>query len=336
MSFRALQIALLSALCYSLLIILLAQGLLQPGMADVVTPRIGLDLFNKTFLRLLVFLCFGLASAYVSKVCRYADRRVDRLRKIAGLIFRHVRVGLLLLDGNRMVEVNDRACYLLQRSRESLLGQPIGKVMQDECPKDTIDGRKQRVVCRFQRKDGSSFPAAIEVSRLSVDAEVLPFVLRSGMVEVQILVFSDVTNLLEMQEHVRDAERLRAAAKTTSEIAHEIRNPLAAISGTVQLLQRMEEKSDDGDPRYQLLRGERRSGVYQQVVMASEELDRTIERFINYAESRPETLSRLIGYNDSLREPSSCSYANGENLDRENEQGTISGSNRDEFAGERE
>jgi len=52
-----------------------------------------------------------------------------------------------------------------------------------------------------------------------------------------IFVFQDLTRLKTMEEHMRRMERLAFAGNIAAEIAHEIKNPLASISGAVELVQ---------------------------------------------------------------------------------------------------
>ncbi|GKT07849.1 nitrogen regulation protein NR(II) [Desulforhabdus sp. TSK] len=52
-----------------------------------------------------------------------------------------------------------------------------------------------------------------------------------------VFIFQDLTQLKAMAEHVQRMERLAFAGRIASEIAHEIKNPLAAMSGAVQMLQ---------------------------------------------------------------------------------------------------
>jgi two-component system sensor histidine kinase PilS (NtrC family) len=53
-----------------------------------------------------------------------------------------------------------------------------------------------------------------------------------------IAIFTDLTEAKAMEEKVRSADRLAAVGELSASIAHEIRNPLAAISGSVELLSR--------------------------------------------------------------------------------------------------
>ena len=51
-----------------------------------------------------------------------------------------------------------------------------------------------------------------------------------------VLIFEDVTRVREMEERMKRADQFASLGKLASAIAHEIRNPLASISGSIQLL----------------------------------------------------------------------------------------------------
>lgn len=53
-----------------------------------------------------------------------------------------------------------------------------------------------------------------------------------------ILIFEDLTKLIEMEQHLRRSDKLAAIGKLAAGIAHEIRNPLAAVSGSIEVLSR--------------------------------------------------------------------------------------------------
>ena len=52
-----------------------------------------------------------------------------------------------------------------------------------------------------------------------------------------VVIFQDVTRVVSMEQELRRSERLAAVGEMAARMAHEIRNPLASISGSVQLLQ---------------------------------------------------------------------------------------------------
>ncbi|MCA9525350.1 MAG: PAS domain-containing protein [Myxococcales bacterium] len=89
-----------------------------------------------------------------------------------------------------------------------------------------------------------------------------------------IVIFQDLTQLRELERAVRVSERLAAVGELAAGLAHEIRNPLAGISGSVQLLQQAVE-----DP-LQL----RLMGIVQREI---DRLDGLIASFLRFARPRP-------------------------------------------------
>lgn len=93
--------------------------------------------------------------------------------------------------------------------------------------------------------------------------------------------FQDLTEILKLEEEIRRQDRLAALGKMAAGIAHEIRNPLAAMRGSIQMLQ-SELRLDD--EQHKLMRI---------VLRESDRLNRTIEDFLRYARPRPLQLTSL-------------------------------------------
>src|SRR5205807_4513921 len=66
---------------------------------------------------------------------------------------------------------------------------------------------------------------------------------RSGDVEAAVAVIRDMTHLHQLESVLRRGETLASAGQIAMGLAHEIRNPLGAIRGAVQLMRR--ELGDD-------------------------------------------------------------------------------------------
>lgn len=79
----------------------------------------------------------------------------------------------------------------------------------------------------LKRQDGRSIPVGVGLSPLR-DAD--------GTVLGLIAIFQDLTEKRRIEERLRQADRLAAVGHLAASIAHEIRNPLAAISGSIQVL----------------------------------------------------------------------------------------------------
>ena len=71
--------------------------------------------------------------------------------------------------------------------------------------------------------------------------------LRDGHDEVigRVVNFQDLTELKRLEQHARRAERLATIGHLAAGIAHEIRNPLASISGSIELLRQSPQGSED-------------------------------------------------------------------------------------------
>jgi two-component system sensor histidine kinase PilS (NtrC family) len=107
------------------------------------------------------------------------------------------------------------------------------------------------------------------------------YVLRDGEAgaEGHVVIFQDVTDVVEMEASLRQSERLAAIGELSASIAHEIRNPLAAISGSIEMLRG--ERAGQGDSVDS-------AHLMNIALREVDRLDRLISDFLRYA--RPEPL----------------------------------------------
>jgi two-component system sensor histidine kinase PilS (NtrC family) len=104
-----------------------------------------------------------------------------------------------------------------------------------------------------------------------------------------IFIFQDVTHWLRLEQQVRIKDRMAAIGELSAGLAHEIGNPLAAISGSVQLL------SSSVPPPTSAHR------LLEIILNESRRLDRTIKGFLRYA--RPSERSDVeFDIGEALRE----------------------------------
>jgi two-component system sensor histidine kinase PilS (NtrC family) len=95
-----------------------------------------------------------------------------------------------------------------------------------------------------------------------------------------VLTFQDLTEVMELEREVRRQERLAALGKMAAGLAHEIRNPLASMRGSVQVLANELSLSRD------------QSQLMEIVLRESDRLNRIVSDFLTYA--RPPRIERTV------------------------------------------
>jgi two-component system sensor histidine kinase PilS (NtrC family) len=94
-------------------------------------------------------------------------------------------------------------------------------------------------------------------------------------------VFQDITEVMKLEERMRMADRLAAVGELSAGIAHEIRNPLASISGSVEVL------------KDELSLSEENQKLFDLIIKESDRLNQILTDFLEYARIGPALLSKV-------------------------------------------
>jgi len=208
--------------------------------------------------------------------------RVQKARWEVRNIIDNIRSGLLTIDRQGMViRVNPACCRILEMESRDMLG------------------RKLEDICRggMEELDQEIYPVAqgkppvdrgeIEIKRLGrkvpLGLNVNHVTAPNGKIIGAISIFTDLTREKEMKERVRESDRLAAIGELAASIAHEIRNPLASIRGSVEML------DDDLDlDGYQ-------AELMALVLKESGRVNTIINDFLAYSRMRPTSRRRFSG-----------------------------------------
>jgi two-component system sensor histidine kinase PilS (NtrC family) len=114
-------------------------------------------------------------------------------------------------------------------------------------------------------------------TKVYLGLSVSPFLDNTAKTSGLICIFQDLTELKDMEEQIARADRLAAVGQLAAGVAHEIRNPLASISGAIQMLRSELELSEDN------------KALMEIILRESTRLDAILSDFLNYA--RPKTLT---------------------------------------------
>jgi two-component system, NtrC family, sensor histidine kinase PilS len=228
----------------------------------------------QVFINILSFYIVGLLSGYLSERLRKTRKELreksidlEDLRVLQDHILRSVGSGIVTMDlrgniaswnpaaehitGYRYDEIKERWQQVFGDSIKGIFGHT-----------DSLKARPFRFNGQIVKKDGSSALLGMTASLLRDDADAVRGI---------ILVFQDITKLIEMEEQVKIKERLATVGSLAAGIAHEIRNPLASLSGSIQVLQGELDLQDDNKHLMDI------------VVRETDRLNTIIMEFLEYA-----------------------------------------------------
>ena len=177
--------------------------------------------------------------------------------------------GLIVTDAHGIVVLFNRTAEtIIGRRADDVLGQPMDRVLP--LPTAVADtGLPVRQECTFTRIDGSV---------IELGATVAPLMAGGGGRAGQLVTFQDLTLINQRDAERQRQERLAAVGEMAAGIAHEIRNPLASMSGSIQLLRRELSLRDD------------QATLLDIVLRESQRLNDIIKNFLSYA--GPQRVSR--------------------------------------------
>ena len=176
-----------------------------------------------------------LSSFLVGELERAGQALSERTSDLEHLRTLHQRTVESLMSGlfttdveGRVTSFNPEAERITGLSRADARGRDMEKILPGvrELLRHRV-GSNSRSRMRFTDREG-------RVLHLGIGA----YVLRDGdgSAEGHVVIFQDVSGVVQMEQELTRSERLAAVGALSASIAHEIRNPLAAISGAIQLL----------------------------------------------------------------------------------------------------
>jgi two-component system sensor histidine kinase PilS (NtrC family) len=201
-------------------------------------------------------------------------KHLSDLQAFRDLIFESVGSGLVGVDPSGRVTAFNRAAESITGVRasdavdqgwETIFGEGVDL---DEVRRAVSEGSEPapRYEFRLRRRDGQEVPVGISF-----------WSLRSGTGDVAGLigVCQDLSSIKQMEQRMRQADRLAAVGRLSANMAHEIRNPLASISGAVEALAR------DLPPDHT------RGQLVEIVLRESARLNQIVGDFLEYARPAP-------------------------------------------------
>ncbi len=216
-----------------------------------------------------------------------------QVRLEADEILATIRSGVITVDGEgRLGYINPRGRRILgAQASDFTAGTPVmetlrvrSRELHDAISRGIRDHvRISRGEAAVRRSDGTLFPVGLSTTTF----------LRPGSTHPSVTaIFTDISDLKRLQEFRVRTERLEAVAALSASLAHEIRNPLAAIRSAVEQL--AQSVGDDSDERV----------LASLVMRESERLNRLLSEFLDFSRVRAthfESLDLLEVVTDAAR-----------------------------------
>ncbi len=289
-------VASIAFLLYAFLIVGLYFGAIHPASRSqeaVSGVRVGYNLAVHGF----GFYAVALLTYYLAHNVTRAERALEEksehladLQVVHRDVIQSISSGILTTDlAGLVTSANHAGLEILDREETELVGRPI----QESGLFDAVQWDEATAASEQTGRMRSE----VEVTR-GGDTRYVGFSV-SGLTDAErnhrgyIIIFQDLTRWRRMQEELRMKDRMVAVGELAAGLAHEIGNPLAAISGSVQML----SSSVDGDPAQRKL--------IEILLKESHRLDRTIKGFLRFARPRERSsvsfdIARLLAENVEL------------------------------------
>jgi len=219
-------------------------------------------------------------SAELRRTGAALDRRTTDLRLLRDLHLRTVESigsGLVTTDREgRVTSFNPEAERVTGETTAKVSGRLLDDVipgtaaiLDDSKSGKTPDSSIGRERIAYHNLRGEDLFLGLAASRLRDE---------TGEQIGHVVIFQDVTRVVSMELELRQSERLAAVGEMAARMAHEIRNPLAAISGSVQILQgTVKDEAPDSEQA-------RLMGI---VVREVDRLNQLITDFLRYSRPGP-------------------------------------------------
>ena len=246
--------------------------------------------------------CFGfygvaLLTSYLAHNVARAERELEEKREhLADLevihrdVIQSISSGLITTDlAGHITSINQAGLAILGRSLEELIGKEIREsgLFSPERWLELTEASASQHTLRAEtelERDGDTQYVGFSISQLN-DAD--------RRHRGYIVIFQDFSRWRRLEGELRIKDRMAAVGEMAAGLAHEIGNPLAAISGSVQML----ASSQNTTPSQRKL--------IDILLKESQRLDRTIKGFLRFARpkersSQPFDIARLLAENCEL------------------------------------
>ncbi len=235
----------------------------------------------------IAFFVVGLLSARLAERqsrsdvrLRAATKSLANLRELHERIVESIRSGVVTTDlEGRIFTFNQAAVEITGYDEKAVRGQDASILFRD------LQERITESLKTINSAEGSprfeTDCLTPEGLRLRLGYSISPLFSETNETTGMVITFQDLTQVRTLEETSRRQDRLAAIGRMAASIAHEIRNPLAAMRGSIQML-RSEMDTDS-----------HQTELMEIILRESDRLNRIITDFLSYARPRSLVQSKV-------------------------------------------
>lgn len=250
-----------------------------------VTPEAS-KLFQIIAFNDIAFLVVGLLASRLSdrsasgEKLKQTTKTLANLRVIHERIIESIRSGLITTDLNgKIYTFNEAAAEITGHKAEDMREQLITSLFGDI---------EFSVAEALEANAVGDQPPRFEIDFITPEEYVVrlgysisPLFAENGETTGLIITFQDLTDIRSMEENVRRKDRLAAVGRVAAGLAHEIRNPLGAMRGAIQVLQSQTPPESS------------QASLMEIILRESDRLNKIITNFLTYARPRVSNFSEI-------------------------------------------
>ncbi|HEV7643906.1 MAG TPA: ATP-binding protein [Pyrinomonadaceae bacterium] len=263
------------ALVFTLLVYGVWLGAITPAIEEDASQQLGKIIqiigFHDVAFLVVGLLASRLASRHsASSKLQEATKSLADLRLLHERIIESVRSGLVTTD-------LDGKIYIFNAAAEEITGYRSAELRGNSI--FTLLGKiEQPIKVSLEAAERGEQPPRFEIDfttpenlGVRLGYGISPLFDEQGEIKGLIITFQDLTEMRSMEESARRKDRLAAVGRVAAGLAHEIRNPLGAMRGALQVLQT--QIPDDLT----------NNGLIEIIKTESDRLNKIISNFLTYA-----------------------------------------------------
>lgn len=235
----------------------------------------------------IAFLVVGLLAARLAERQSRSDvQLIETTQTLANLRALHERIVESIRSGVVTTDLRGRI-YTFNAAAEEITGYDATDIRGQEA--SILFGElTKRIETSMRAAEAGDTSPRFEADCLTPEGHIrrlgfsiFPLSTESGEHTGLVITFQDLTEVRALEETSRRQDRLAAVGRVAASIAHEIRNPLAAMRGSIQVLR--SEMSDDSS----------QAELMEIILRESDRLNRIISDYLTYARQRSHVLTSV-------------------------------------------